>query len=334
MTILIYVEEFWDFSEGKRISIVVTGGAGFIGSCLVERLINDGHDVLCLDNFDDYYDPGIKQNNVARFMDRDNFTLLKGDILDRDLVYKALKGADYVFHLAAQAGVRASVENPLKVHEINTTGTLNILWAALDCGVKKVVYASSSSVYGKVEYLPFDEAHPRVPVSPYGLSKLMAEEYCRIFNEIYGLEAVSLRYFTVYGPRMRPDLAISIFTKSALHNLPLEIFGTGEKTRDFTYIDDVVCANLLAMRSKGGVFNIGSGKRISVKELAEMIIQLTGSRSKIVFREDARGDAQHTWANTDRARGELGWASGVGIEEGLKRYIKWLRTENSPGAND
>ncbi len=314
-----------------RISIVVTGGAGFIGSYLVERLINDGHDVLCLDNFDNYYDPAIKRDNVTRFKNKENFTLLKGDILDHDMVHKALSGADCVFHLAAQAGVRTSVKDPIKVHEINTAGTLNILQAALDCGVRKVVYASSSSVYGKVEYLPFDESHPRVPVSPYGLSKLMAEEYCRIFNEIYGLETVSLRYFTVYGPRMRPDLAISIFAKRALQNLPLEVFGSGEKTRDFTYIDDVVCANVLAMKCNRGVFNIGSGHRISVKELAELIIQLTGSRSKIVFRDDARGDAQHTWANTDRAKAKLGWCSKVGIEEGLKRYIKWLTTRNSPG---
>ncbi len=142
----------------------------------MERFINEGHDVLCLDNFDDYYDPEIKRNNVAPFMAYDNFTLLEGDIQDRDLVQGAFRGVDYVFHLAAQAGIRASVLDPIKVHEINTRGTLNILQAALDGGVKKVIYASSSSVYGKVEYLPFDEAHPRVPVSPYGLSKLMAEE--------------------------------------------------------------------------------------------------------------------------------------------------------------
>ena len=333
LTILIYLEEFKDLDEGLEILIVITGGAGFIGSHLVERFLNDGHDVLCLDNFDEYYDPAIKWKNIARFLDRDNFTLLKGDIRDGDLVHRALEGADCVFHLAAQAGVRASVLDPLKAHEINTLGTLNILQAALDCGIQKVVYASSSSVYGKVEYLPFDEAHPRVPVSPYGLSKLMAEEYCRLFHEIYGLETVSLRYFTVYGPRMRPDLAISIFTNRALQNLPIEIFGTGEKTRDFTYIDDVVRANVLAVKCKGGVYNIGSGERISIKGLAELIIEQTNSGSKIIFREDARGDAQHTWACTDRARTELGWSSEVGIEEGLKRYIKWLTTENSPGEN-
>ncbi|HON34701.1 MAG TPA: SDR family oxidoreductase [Methanothrix sp.] len=304
--------------------IVVTGGAGFIGSHLVERFVDDGHDVLCLDSFDDYYDPGIKRSNVARFMERRNFTLLEGDVRDRSLVKRALEGAECVFHLAAQAGVRASVIDPLKAHEVNTLGTLNILQAALDGGVRKVVYASSSSVYGKVEYLPFDESHPRAPVSPYGLSKLMAEEYCRLFHEIYGLEMVSLRYFTVYGPRMRPDLAISIFARRALQNLPIEIFGTGERTRDFTYIDDVVRANVLAMKCNGGVYNIGSGERISIKSLAERIIRQTNSRSRIVFREDAPGDAQHTWANTDRAGEGLGWRSEVDINTGLRRYLKWL----------
>jgi UDP-glucose 4-epimerase len=311
----------------------VTGGAGFIGSHLVERLLNDGHNVLCLDNFDDYYNPLIKRNNVAPFIDRDNFTLIEGDIRDSNLVQEALRDAEIVFHLAAQAGVRASIENPIRVHEINTIGTLNILKAALDFGAQKVIYASSSSVYGKVQYLPLDEVHPRVPMSPYGLSKLMSEEYCRIFNEIYGLKTISLRYFTVYGPRMRPDLAIDIFTKRASQNLPLEIFGSGEKTRDFTYIDDIIEANVLAIKANAGVFNIGSGQRISVRELADLIIKLTKSQSKIVFSEEAKGDAQHTWAKTERAKDELGWTGKVNIDEGIKKYIKWFSAMNAYRAN-
>ena len=215
------------------------------------------------------------------------------------------------------------------MHEINTIGTLNILKAALDSGVKKVIYASSSSVYGKVQYLPFDEVHPRVPVSPYGLSKLTAEEYCRIFNEVYGLKTVSLRYFTVYGPRMRPDLAINIFTRRATQNLPLEIFGSGEKTRDFTYIDDIVEANVLAIKANAGVFNIGSGHRISIKELADLIIKHTESQSKIIFGSNAKGDAQHTWAQTDLAKKTLGWTSKINIDDGIKEYVKWFNSGNT-----
>ena len=237
--------------------------------------------------------------------------------------------ADFVFHLAAQAGVRASVEDPFKTHEVNATGTLNILQASLDSGVRKVIFASSSSVYGKVEYLPFDERHPRTPVSPYGLSKLMAEEYCRIFNEVYGLKTASLRYFSVYGPKMRPDLAINIFTKRALRNLPLEIFGLGKKTRDFTYIDDIVEANVLAMHAGTGAFNIGSGQRISIRELADLVIRSTRSCSEIVFGKDAKGDAQHTWAETERAKRDLGWSPKVTIDEGIVKYINWFKSTNA-----
>jgi UDP-glucose 4-epimerase len=312
-----------------EIYVVIIGGAGFIGSHLVERFLKKGNHVLCFDNFDDYYDPSIKRNNVAPFIDRDNFTLLEGDIRDRNVVDVALEGADLVYHLAAQGGIRASVENPLEVHEINTTGTLNILKSALDRGVTKVIYASSSSVYGKVEYLPFDERHPCAPLSPYGVSKLIAEEYCRVFSEIYGLKTVALRYFTVYGPRMRPDLAINIFTRRAFQNLPLKIFGSGEKTRDFTYIDDVVEASVKAIQAESRVFNIGNGHRITIKGLADLIIAHTGSTSKIVHMKEAKGDAQHTWAAIDRAKRELSWTPNVSIEDGVKRYIDWFRSKNA-----
>lgn len=308
---------------------MVTGGAGFIGSHLVERLLKDGHEVLCLDNFDAYYDPQIKKENVAPFTSNKNFTLLVGDILDRDLLKEYLEDVDFIFHEAAQAGVRISVENPIKPHEVNASGTLNLLEAALDTDVKKIIYASSSSVYGKAKYLPLNEEHPNLPVSPYGISKLMAEHYCRVFDEIYGLKTISLRYFTVYGPRMRPDLAISIFTRRALQNDKIEIFGTGEKTRDFTYIDDVVEANMLAMNSGRGEYNIGSGLKINIRELAERIIRYTGSLSEVRYSEDKIGDAEYTWADITKAKKELGWVPNFKIEHDIGRYIDWYKAKGS-----
>jgi len=197
--------------------------------------------------------------------------------------------------------------------------------ACLDSDVKKFINASSSSVYGKIVYLPLDEEHPTSPISPYGASKLAAEHYCRIIREIYGLKTVSLRLFTVYGPRMRPDLAISIFTRRALRGEPIEIFGDGNYTRDFTYISDVIEAYILAMNKGGGVYNIGGGRRITVNELATKIIEITGSKSKIVYTTPKKGDVEHTWANTEKAKRELGWYPKVDINEGLRMFISWSK---------
>lgn len=309
-------------------TVLVTGGAGFIGSHICERLLKEGYGVICLDNFDPYYEPRLKRNNIKPYLNNRKFKLVEGDIRDQRLVREIIsQGVNYVFHYAAQPGVRASVENPLKPHEVNATGTLNILQACLNSNVKEIINASSSSVYGKVEYLPFNENHPMTPVSPYGVSKLVAEHYCRVFSEVYGLKIISLRLFTVYGPRIRPDLAISIFTQRALENKRIEIFGDGTKTRDFTYIDDIIEANLLAMKKAGsGVYNIGSGSRISIGELAKRIIEVTGAKSKVVHADIRKGDAEHTWAKVDKAREELGWEPKINIEQGLKRFADWKRT--------
>jgi UDP-glucose 4-epimerase len=307
--------------------ILVTGGAGFIGSHLVDRLLTDNNYVICLDNFDPYYDPEIKRDNIKHNLDNDNFKLIEGDIRNKKLIEKIIReeGIDYIVHQAAQPGVRASIENPIKSSEVNIIGTLNVLTSSLDSDVKKIINASSSSVYGEVKYLPFDEEHPTMPISPYGASKLAAEHYCRVFNKIYGLKTTSLRYFTVYGPRMRPDLAISIFTRKALKNGVIEIFGDGTKTRDFTYIDDVIEATLTAMgKGSGEVYNIGRGVRISINELAEKIIKLTNSRSKIIYSQSVRGDAEHTWAKVDKAKKELGWKPKIGINNGLQKFIEFL----------
>jgi len=301
---------------------IVTGGAGFIGSHLCDQLLDRGT-VVCLDNLDPYYDPQVKRKNIEPFMDNPDFELVEGNILDKQLLCKLFEEGDYVFHNAAQAGVRISVEDPSKSHTANATGTLNVLEAAVNSGVSKVINASSSSVYGKVSYLPFDEKHPNLPVSPYGASKLIAEHYCRVFNELHGLDTISLRYFTVFGPRMRPDLAINIFTKKALKNETIEIFGDGNKTRDFTFIDNIVDANIRAMKNGIGEYNIGGGERISVRELAEKIVSITGSGSEIIYSESVKGDADHTWSDVSKASRDLGYSPKIGLDEGLKRYVQW-----------
>lgn len=308
---------------------LVTGGAGFIGSHLCERLLEKGG-VVCLDNFDPYYSPQAKRKNIEPLMKHPDFELVEGNILDRELLSRLFADVDYVFHNAAQAGVRASVENPLKTHEVNATGTLNLLEAAADSGVRKVINASSSSVYGKVSYLPFDEDHPNVPISPYGASKLVAEHYCRVFSELHGLETVSLRYFTVFGPRMRPDLAINIFTGKALNNEPIEVFGDGEKTRDFTFIDNIIDANLRAIERGSGVYNIGGGERISINELAKRIVAIVGSESKIIYSDSVKGDAEHTWSDVSKARRDIGYEPGIGLDQGLERYVEWYIEANGP----
>ncbi len=307
--------------------ILVTGGAGFIGSHIIGTLL-DRHEVICLDNFDAYYNVEFKKKNIEPFLTNENFKLVEGSILDKKLLGELTEGVEYIFHNAAQPGVRASVNDPMKPHEINTTGTLNVLKASLDSGVKKVINASSSSVYGEVMYLPFNEKHPTRPVSPYGVSKLAAEHYCRVFQEVYGLSTVSLRYFTVFGPHMRPDLAISIFIRKALKNEPIEIFGDGEKTRDFTYVQNIVEANLLAMNKGKGEYNIGSGKRISVNDLARKILSLTGSSSEIIYRDSVQGDAMHTWADIGKAKKELGYMPKIDLDKGLEKFLEWYKETN------
>ena len=308
--------------------VLVTGGAGFIGSHIVDKLLQEGHEVVVVDNLDPYYDIELKGRNIKIFKEIPNYTFMKRDILDRELIRGLIEDVDAVFHCAAQAGVRASIANPRKTFEVNAMGTFNLLELCLDSDIKKFINSSSSSVYGEVKHLPFDEEHPTNPISPYGVSKLAAEHYCRVFYEVYGLKTVNLRYFTVYGPRMRPDLAISIFTKNALKNKPIEIFGDGAYTRDFTYIDNVVDLNIKCLSSKnanGETFNVGTGDRLTILDLAKKIINLTGSNSKIVFSEAREGDMEHTLADIGKAKRLLGYNPRYNLDEGLKLFIKWVR---------
>lgn len=313
--------------------IVVTGGAGFIGSHIAEKLAKDGHEIVIVDNLDDYYSIDIKKRNIEIVLESGDANFINADVTNLKSMSDIIDNTvDYVYHEAAQAGIRVSVEDPFKPNNINVVGTLNVLKASLDADVKKVINASSSSVYGKEKYLPFDEQHPTQPVSPYGVSKLAAEHYCGVFYEVYGLPTTSLRYFTVYGPRMRPDLAISIFTRKMLNGEPITIFGDGEKTRDFTYIDDIVTANRGLLNNKatyGKVLNIGSGNRISVNNLVENLSAIIGAESEIKYTESQKGDAENTLADVNQAKESIGYEPSFVIEKGLEKFVEWFIASNN-----
>lgn len=304
--------------------MLVTGGAGFIGSNLAAGILKDGHDLVVVDNFDDYYTG--KEKNLGRVGNKKDFTFLKGDVTDKEFMAKSAEGVDLVYHLAAQPGVRISVENPQKTVKANILGTVNVLKAAADAGVKKVVFASSSSVFGKAEYMPIDEKHPKNPISPYGLSKLCCEHYCKLYEELAGIKTVALRYFTVYGPSQRPDMAINIFIRKALKNETISVFGDGKQTRDFTYIGDIVDATMLAgekQKADGEDFNLGGGHNIDVNSLVQKIAELCGSESKITHEDKKTGDVDHTLADNRKARKILGWNPETSLDDGLKKQIEY-----------
>ncbi len=311
--------------------ILITGGAGFIGSHLAEMLAKK-NEVIVLDNLDSYYDVRIKKENM-KLVESEGAKFITGDVTDYDFIERIIKenNIKIIFHESARPGVRYSIKDPFLPNKVNVIGTLNILKASLDSDVKKVINASSSSVYGKVEYLPFDENHPTRPLSPYAVSKLAAEHYCRVFHEVYGLKTISLRYFTVYGPRMRPDLAIPIFTKSILNNeLPI-IFGNGEQTRDFTYIDDIIDANLKVLkmnRADGEVLNIGSGRRVTINYMIDTLKNLLNSDIKSKYVDSVKGDARDTLANIDKAKKLIGYEPKTSLEDGLRKFIEWY--QNNP----
>jgi UDP-glucose 4-epimerase len=312
--------------------ILVTGGAGFIGGHLAEGFGRDGHDVVVLDNFDPYYDERIKEHNVAAGREAaeasgGSYTLVDGDVRDADLVADLVADADYVYHQAAQAGVRADID-PRKYDTVNVDGTLNVLDAARDHGLERLVLASSSSVYGKPDSLPYQEDDPTVPISPYGASKLAAERYAMVYAEQYGVPAVALRYFTVYGPRMRPNMAISNFVSRCANGDPPVIYGDGEQTRDFTYVDDVVAANRTLLETDaadGEVLNVSSGDNISIQTLAEEIRDQLAPDLDIEYTEGYDVDAEHTQADITKAEDLLGYEPTHSIREGVGAFIEWYR---------
>lgn len=305
---------------------LITGVAGFIGSTLADRLITDGADVVGIDCFTDYYPRAIKERNLGGLVGQPRFKLVESAIQTADLP-ALLAGRTHVFHLAAQAGVRKSWGGDFNVYTLNNIeATQVLLEACTKHKIERIVYASSSSVYGDHVPLPMREDAVPQPVSPYGVSKLAAEQLCYLYHVNFGLPTVSLRYFTVYGPRQRPDMGFHRFLRAALRGEPISLYGDGEQTRDFTFVADAVSAAIAACTrgAPGRVYNIGGGSRVSINDVLEMIGRIAGRRPLVNADPDQKGDMRHTYADTSLARADLGFNPTVTLEEGLTAEYKWL----------
>lgn len=305
---------------------LVTGAGGFIGSTLSRRLLSDGWDVVGVDAFTDYYDPDLKRRNAASAV-MDGLELVEADLNQVDLG-SLLKDVEVVFHQAGQPGVRASWGDGFAQYASgNISATQRLLEALRDHrALKRFVYASSSSIYGNAETYPTTESTTPAPVSPYGVTKLAAEHLTSLYGTNFGVPTSSLRYFTVYGPRQRPDMAFTRFVRAAVLGEKIEIYGTGEQVRDFTFVDDVVEANVLAATTEtvpGSVYNVAGGTSASVNEVLGFLADLNGDPLDLDYRERALGDVQRTGGDTARIRADLGWQPKVDLQEGLSRHLGW-----------
>lgn len=312
---------------------IVTGAAGFIGSHLCERLLSEGHEVTGVDSFLDYYPRWIKEMNLSRLRESTSFQLIEKNILEVNWP-TLLAGVDVVFHLAAQAGVRASWSKNFVVYTRNNIeATQLLLEASKLIKLKKFVFASTSSVYGDIEAIPMKEESLLKPVSPYGVTKLAAEDLCYLYWKNFGIPCVSLRYFTVYGPRQRPDMSFYKFLLALLEDRTITIFEDGNQTRDFTFIDDIIDGTLAAAEKGllGTTYNLGGGSRISVNEVLKVIAEMSEAELKVRYAEKQKGDMRHTYASTEKARQEIGYVPKVQLAEGLKREFEWLRDLQQKG---
>jgi UDP-glucuronate 4-epimerase len=313
--------------------LLVTGGAGFIGSHLVEKLLGTGHEVVILDDFNDFYDPSIKHANIAGFAT--DVTVCRADLRDSESVRSVFRHekVDAIAHIAARAGVRPSIQHPRLYYDTNVIGTLHLLEAARVSGVQRFIFASSSSVYGASNIVPFSEdQHLIQTLSPYGATKIAGEFLCSTYSHLYQMRVVALRYFTVYGPRQRPDLAIHKFTRRIFAGQPIDQFGDGSTRRDYTYIDDIIQGTIAALNYSGpryDIFNLGESQTIELKNLISAIENALGKKAKINQLPEQAGDMPFTYADISKAKKLLGYNPTTKLSEGLPKFIDWfLQSQN------
>ena len=317
----------------KKNLILVTGGAGFIGSHLIERLLEEGYEIVCLDNFNDYYDPEIKRNNIKPYLREKRFNLIEADIRDKDTLKKIFEKykPQKVIHLAAQAGVRLSLKQPNLYVDVNVNGTLNLLELSKAYKITNFVFGSSSSIYGATKEIPFSEEGKLKPISPYGVSKRTGELLCSTYNHLYNLSVTVLRFFTVYGPRQRPDMAIHKFTKLIDEGKEIYLYGNGETSRDYTYISDIVEGIMSALNNDFNyeIFNLGNSNPTNLSHLISLIEKSLNKSAKIKYLPEQPGDPSITFADISKSKRILNYNPKIKIEEGIRRFVEWYKNEKS-----
>ena len=310
------------------VSILVTGGAGFIGSHLVDRLLEQGERVTVIDNFNDFYDPAIKRSNISSHLDYASYSLVEGDLRDAELVRSTFRSGDFdqVVHLAAMAGVRPSLQNPSLYYEVNLMGSMNLLEAMREFSVGDLIFASSSSVYGNTDKVPFAESDPvDHPISPYAATKKAGELMAHTYHHLYGIKTACLRFFTVYGPRQRPEMAIHKFTNQISRGEEIEVYAEGKSCRDYTYIDDIV-DGVMACRAADydyEVFNLGRSDTVVLSDLIVKIESGLSRKALVRMKPSQPGDVSQTFADITKAKHQLGFSPAVSIDGGLRQFIHW-----------
>ncbi|HHY46037.1 MAG TPA: NAD-dependent epimerase/dehydratase family protein [Firmicutes bacterium] len=308
---------------------LVTGGAGFIGSHLVDKLLAEGWRVTVVDNFDPFYEPSIKHQNIGRHLGHESYELLEIDIRDFEGMRSRLSGGyDVIVHLAAKVGVRPSIERPMEYQDVNVRGTQNLLELARQLGVKQFVFASSSSVYGVNPNVPWrEDDNVLLPISPYAATKVAGELLGHVYSYLYGIRFVALRFFTVYGPRQRPDLAIHKFARKILREETIPIYGDGSTSRDYTYVDDIIQGIQAAMDYDGNAYeiiNLGNNHTVRLLEMVRTLEEVLGLKAQLDFLPPQPGDVPQTWADINKAERLLGFRPSTPFPEGIRRFIKWL----------
>ena len=317
-------------------SILVTGGAGFIGSTLCEKLVILNQKIICIDNFNNFYNPLIKKNNISVLAEDKNFKLYEADICDRDCLKKIFdeNKIEIVVHLAAMAGVRPSIENPLLYEKVNIEGTLNLLECLKEEKIKKLIFASSSSVYGGNKKAPFSEEDKvDLPISPYAATKRAGELLCYTYHHLYDISAFCLRFFTVYGPRQRPEMAIHKFTRKIFNGEEIDVYGDGTSSRDYTYIDDIINGIIESINNIKGyeIINLGNSHPETLSGLIRIIEKTSGISAKINHEEMKPGDVFTTFADTDKASKLLNYNPAASLEKGIGKFISWYKDMRENG---